>query len=394
MSGTSAGTMRIAIQKRVEPAPAPVSSRAGEAPAVAGLAARRLPAHDIASVPIAGVSNETPIRTAAPRGATGACVQRVIRLGGGPFEGDYATKGGQDTVKLVRALDLAQGETLRRGWKNAVRIWAGSKQQYPFNNLTHLLRSLENKYEKIEVSKTKTRPNFPSSAAKLGAMVYASQAGGKWKDVKPAAQNLALPHRFPYAAIQSSTQAFITGKETATDLERWSDRLLLATKERLQLSLPKLAGDDKSYYKKTIEAQMTGFIKARSELKKAVEQGIKLNLSSQSVQTFLKFTNALHGNIPDYGPHAGVNIQVSDRLHLHFNEDGTLTPGSSAAGSMTPTRVPKGIAHTSDDEYLVTTDGQKVSRNELRQLLRQQLSKFAVGKTSIDPKGLKKKIFK
>ncbi|TAJ09052.1 hypothetical protein DMA11_20790 [Marinilabiliaceae bacterium JC017] len=60
----------------------------------------------------------------------------------------------------------------------------------------------------------------------------------------------------------------------------------------------------------------------------------------------MKYTNALHGNIPDYGPYNTVNNPVRDRLHLHF-ESGRLTPGSKAAGSMTPTRS-RGLAMTSD----------------------------------------------
>ena len=46
--------------------------------------------------------------------------------------------------------------------------------------------------------------------------------------------------------------------------------------------------------------------------------------------SFLKALNNYHPNVPDLGPHSGVNIQVSKYTHLNTNPDGTLTPTSTA----------------------------------------------------------------
>ncbi|HXC55046.1 MAG TPA: DUF4157 domain-containing protein [Rhizomicrobium sp.] len=330
-----------------------------------------------------------PAAVAAHAGSEGACAQRVIRIKGGKLEGEYTKKGSKDTKALLAAVDKAMGKKLRRGWKAKLGDWAADEgKTHKFANTKHFTAYLEKRFKKIDLPKKKLRPNFPKSSYKLAAIAYGIETGTDQTDMKPSEENLAMPHRFPYAAIQSSTNAFISGNENATDLDRWSGRLRTATVLRLKRNLPKLSGSDKTYYKKTIETQLKDFDEARDALKKSVAKGDSLDLASPVVQTFMKFTNALHGNIPDYGPHEGVNIQVSDRLHLHFDSDGTMTPGSLAAGSMTPTRVPKGVAYTSDDEYLVTTDGKKVSVNDLKKSIQQQLAQFNVGTTTIDEEEL------
>jgi hypothetical protein len=212
--------------------------------------------------------------------------------------------------------------------------------------------------------------------------------------LKPADEDLALPHRFPFAAIKASTQQFLDGDDDADDLERWTDRLIDATEERRDLNVPEIASKKKRQrYEEAIDKQIESVKAARTRLEEDVDDGEDLDLLSSSVQDFMKHTNALHGNIPDYGPHSTVNIPVSDRLHLHFNEDGTLTPGSEAASSMTPTRIPKGIAYTNDDQYLVTTDGKKVSVNDLRKQIAKQLGRHKVGTTTIDEDDLDEQEF-
>jgi hypothetical protein len=357
------------------------ADRLGAASAAHGAALARHPA-----VP-ADRSAELP----AARPEAG-CAQRVIEIEKGALKGEYVNKSGKDTKRLVEAVQKEIGDDLQRGWKGKVEARAADAKKRKYKYSETFLKYLKKKYPKKE-KQGKIRPGFPKPSEKVGKIGYALQTGRKAEDIKPADENLAMPHRFPYAAIQSSTLEFIEGREDEADLERWSDRLLRATEERRDITLPKLKGTEKAYYKKTIEEQILEFSQARIELEKSVANGDSLTLTSPVVQRFLKITNGLHGNIPDYGPHEGVNIQVSDRLHLHFHDDGTLTPGSRAAGSMTPKRVPKGIAYTKDKGYLVTTDGKKVAVSDLKKLIAQQLSKHAVGATTIAEEDLEEADF-
>jgi hypothetical protein len=318
----------------------------------------------------------------APRTESG-CVQRVLVIGKGPLAGEYSKKAGKATDRLIRYVEREIDGALQRGWKGGIRKLVGEDTKRTLADTKSLLSYVAKRWPARDRPNNRLRPNFPTPSYRIGAISHGIQTGTDQSGLKPAEENLALPHRFPYASIQWSTEQFISGQETATDLERWSDRLLLATKERLALNLPSLSGDVKAYYKKIVEGQIEEFGEARTGLEKAVANGDTLQLGSAVVQRFLKVTNALHGNIPDYGPHEGVNIQVSNRLHLHILSDGTLTPGSKAAGSMTPKRVPKGIAYTSDKGFLVTTDGRKVAVSDLKKIIAQQLSKHAVGATSI-----------
>jgi hypothetical protein len=78
---------------------------------------------------------------------------------------------------------------------------------------------------------------------------------------------------------------------------------------------------------------------------------------------FLQAMNNLYANVPDLGPHRGVNIQVRERLHLNVLKSGELSPFSRRMLDMTPGRV-EGVATTRDDE-LVTTTGTLVDLGSL-----------------------------
>ncbi|TAJ09048.1 hypothetical protein DMA11_20770 [Marinilabiliaceae bacterium JC017] len=303
--------------------------------------------------------------------------QRVIRIYDGPLAGEYTTKGGKDTIRLIKSIDKTFGKKLRRSWKLYLKLLAGSNKKYPFYDTRIFIMLLRKRYKRLELPKKKIRPNFPSSAYDLGRVTLGLQTGKDQSAFSPSTNDAALPHRFPYAAIQESTRKFITGEESSTDLIRWSDRLKTATEERLAINKAKLAGNPQAQknYELKVSLQLGFFNSSRTNLVKAVSDGQKLTLAAPLVQDFLKYTNALHGNIPDYGPHSTVNIPVSDRLHLHF-ESGRLTPGSKAAGSMTPTRS-RGLAMTSDGLHLVTTNGLPVKYDTLhpddQQLLKPQI---------------------
>ncbi|MGK6355788.1 DUF4157 domain-containing protein [Sphingomonas sp. DT-207] len=321
--------------------------------------------------------------TSAQLQSAAACVQRVIKVTKGDLKGEYDTKTGVDTKWLTNQVEDAIGEELARGWKGWIGTLAGEKGKSHRYTTEEFFDELRTRFPKKSGS-GKIRPNFPKSSYWLGTITREIQTGKDQSDLKPADENLALPHRFPYKAIETSTDLFLTGKEDADDLYRWTDRLIEATEKRRDINRKQIKNKKKrERYEETLEDQLDGMERARKRLKKEVESGKKPDLSSGTVQEFLKYTNALHGNIPDYGPHAGVNIQVSDRTHLNIQEDGTLTPGSLAAGSMSPHRG-RGIARTSDGQYIVTTGGYRFDPDELSAKLQKLVDTRGYSDTTID----------
>lgn len=337
-----------------------------------------------ASLLATGPAGRAPLPDHQPvqAGTDGACVQRVIKISDGTLKGKYDKPGAKTTKGLIASVKDEIGDELARGWVKWIAARAGKTKRYDYTT-GEFLDELKSTFPK-KSSGSKIRPNFPKSSYWLGSITREIQTGEDQSDLKPSEENLALPHRFPYKAIETSTQLFLSGKEDATDLFRWTGRLIDATKERRDLNAPEITTSAKrKRYEKAVDEQLDGMEQARKKLKTEVESGKNLDLTSSTTQEFLKYTNALHGNIPDYGPHAGVNIQVSDRTHLHVEEDGTLTPGSLAAGSMSPHRG-KGVALTSDGKSIVTTGGYKFDPDELSKKLRQLLDKRGYDKTTID----------
>jgi hypothetical protein len=315
--------------------------------------------------------------------STHGCVQRVIKISSGGHKGMYVTKGGAFTRQMITDIDNEIGDELARGWKGWVAELAGEKKKTYKYTTDEFLDELRATFPKKSGS-GKIRPNFPKSSYWLGTITREIQTGKDQSGLKPADENLALPHRFPYKAIETSTELFLKGTEDADDLYRWTDRMIGATRKRRDINRKQIKNAKKrKKYEETVDDQLDSMEQARKKMKNEVKAGKKLDLSSATVQEFLKYTNALHGNIPDYGPHAGVNIQVSDRTHLNIEEDGALTPGSYAAGSMSPHRG-RGVARTSDGEYIVTTGGYKFDPDELSKKLQKLLDTKGYSDTTID----------
>lgn len=307
-----------------------------------------------------------PGQVAAPAGDT---VQGEFTIGAGALKGTYKTKAGRDTNWLVDEVKRAIEDELGSGWIGDLRGWAAKGEgPYSWNSTTEFLDYMLENYAKVQKD-GKTRPNFSSIAYKLAKITYGIQTGMDQSGLSPSDDDLAMPHRFPYAGIELSTALFISGKENDSDLKRWTDRLYNATVERRKLNLPHIATKAESqWYNKAVQDQLDELKNAVSAIISAKKKGEAMTLHTPVVQRLLKAANNMHGNIPDYGPHSKINIPVSNRLHLHAeapdedmqeDDDWTvpLTPGSYEAGQMSPHRIPKGIAHDDDGEYMIGTDG-------------------------------------
>ncbi|MUT65176.1 hypothetical protein [Paenibacillus sp. NEAU-GSW1] len=126
--------------------------------------------------------------------------------------------------------------------------------------------------------------------------------------------NGAMPHRMSYKDIRDNTHKFTNGQETAADFTRWTDRFVQAGNEKIALRKGQLNSDpgsaDLKQLIKDMEKSQKAFEAARDKL--AGSPGDKSALKS-----FIKQANSFHANVPDVGPHFGVNNPVQDNAHMH-----------------------------------------------------------------------------
>ncbi|MEL6208239.1 MAG: hypothetical protein AAFR47_23505 [Pseudomonadota bacterium] len=193
------------------------------------------------------------------------------------------------------------------------------------------------------------------------------------------AVNGAQPHRIPQAYLKLRIVEFlkplpgVTTAQRIDTLNRWSERLIDANKERanLWLSVSVHTIFSNMPYQEKLEAaaeiqDIVNFINENSEniekkrdaLVKAIEFSRSADDQISAAKQFLSAVNSAFANIPDIGPHFGINHLVSDNLHLHIKSDGTTTPGTNAALAMTPKRG-FGVAVDEDTHDVIGTDGRK-----------------------------------
>lgn len=286
-------------------------------------------------------------------------VQRVIKIG----ENEYDKPHGRETTALIEDIDEnSKSEHWKRGWKGYVREMAREHDVYPYANDKAFIDYLDSEYKDDEDGSDDglTRPSFPKATYDLARATTSIAKGKDMSKISLSDNNLAALHRMPYADIRDSVVLFATGRESADDLMRWTQRLIDATKQRKLLNLK---NDKKgllpSNYENQVDDQIEAIISSRAEVIKSWDSSSADN-SLAKLAPFVSKLNALHGNVPDLGNHTEVNIPVSNRIHPHFVSKGQMSPGSKAANAMTPARIKRGIATTNDGEYVVTTDGRKV----------------------------------
>ncbi|WP_307205109.1 hypothetical protein [Paenibacillus harenae] len=163
------------------------------------------------------------------------------------------------------------------------------------------------------------RPGF-TTASKRAAFASTSRDPkygvtiGNYRKPKLKEINGAMPHRMSYNDIRNNAQKLVEGKETAADFNRWTDRFITAGKEKIEKRKQEQAGNDSAGKLKQLIADMEesqrDFISARDKL--------AANPTDNSVfKAFIKQANSFHANVPDVGPHLGVNNPVQENAHMH-----------------------------------------------------------------------------
>lgn len=232
------------------------------------------------------------------------------------------------------------------------------------------------------------RPNFSTKVYSLARMAHVVLND---LDIDPESlslsdMNAAVPHRMSWENMSSNVRHYLEGDASEAVFLAWTDQFLVAGTNRIQKystlkakfqvaammagSAPKgKAKTAKMFAQRKIcyLAEMMKEVKDQGDrilvLRKSLIDAADSWVSDQSVldaaTAFLQAMNNYHPNVPDLGPHCGVNIQVSKYTHLNFTKSGNLTPTSGAIND-----IPEGqlnqIATDKTGKYFPTTSGNQI----------------------------------
>ncbi|GAB3776821.1 hypothetical protein GCM10028818_22870 [Spirosoma horti] len=250
----------------------------------------------------------------------------------------------------------------------------------------------ESESEREKVSKPK-RPNFKGKVKTLGIDGFNHATGHNVSHSQNLTNfNAAVPHRMDWSSLRDNTMKYVNGEEEKEDFLRWTDRFLTASRKKINLlrrSREKVDKKIKARAKRKAKVNSKVEIKAghkaridridrmieahkkdnkalekdRNALIKAVEnRSSTLNERQNAMNKFLNTLNSFYANVPDIGPHNGVNLQVSNRPHLNVAEDGSMSPMSEQLGNMSPGRL-NSFPFSADGESVMSTSGILIFRD-------------------------------
>lgn len=194
--------------------------------------------------------------------------------------------------------------------------------------------------------------------------------------------NAAMPHRMSWADIRDNTDLFHNGDDEEDDFIRWTDRFIQAGEERIaeleRQHLSELLAD-----KKTRARLVKSLLKDRQTSQDAFSDARDAYAKSKTdahKKEFLRQAHGFHANVPDLGPHMGVNNSVQEAVHLHFPERrGRKRRRPSIMSDhlldSSPERHRKGVPVTKEGK-VITTTGEAVDISELAPDVVKRLSKF------------------
>ncbi len=230
------------------------------------------------------------------------------------------------------------------------------------------------------------RPNFSTDVYRFAVIAHNhfQEDDIDPDDPKLSGSNAAVPHRMPWADLRRNVELYINGTETASDLRRWTDRFIEAAKADIDIlktgkSKKKAARKELDRLIAHINASTDDILDLRKKLCNAKSKKEKIAAAT----LFLKELNNYFPNVPDLGPHRGVNIQVSDRGHLNVFGKRDLSPMSERVLDMSPHRLEKGIAVTQSND-LITTFGQSFKVSSMDASIKKKINKIGTGQTNAD----------
>lgn len=183
---------------------------------------------------------------------------------------------------------------------------------------------VERKRDLLKPARQHKRSNFNTGAIRMAR----KQGREIYEDIEEDANhnevNMAMPHRMSWKDIRDNTHADIAVKQDFVGFKRWTDRFIEAGEEVLR----QRPDPDR-------EVNHQRFVEMRDNL-------IRNPGGTFSMFNFLTAANNFHANIPDIGPHKGVNNVVGERAHFNVLETPrgrSLSPMSKRVAAMTPERL-------------------------------------------------------
>ena len=190
------------------------------------------------------------------------------------------------------------------------------------------------KRDLLKAARNHKRGNFNAGATRMarkrGRQLYEDIE----EDANHTEANMAIPHRMSWKDIRDNTDADIK-KGDSVGFTRWTDRFIDAGEEVMKANP---SADREKNHKR--------FVVARDAL---VNGG-----DADELTEFLDAANNFHANIPDIGPHKGVNNVVGERAHFNVRQTDrgrSLSPMSKRVAAMSPGRL-SGIPITRDGELI------------------------------------------
>jgi hypothetical protein len=271
------------------------------------------------------------------------------------------------------------------------------------------LKNSQTQHDVIQLGKSKTyenlefkRPAFTTDS-KISATRYTNlitKPGFSIRIKKPGLPdlNLAQPHRISWKDIYTLTRKDRLSPKGFPGFKRMNKAFLKAGEIRIKKITNLVENENKNSNNSYLdnrnkknrtpledllwraERSQTTFAKALVAFKKAK--------NTKNFHTYLKEANSFHANVPDYGPHLGVNNPVSASFHANFEESSRqerLKEDNRARSPSPMTRhllkglkgsdLTSGIAVSTDGNY-ITTSGAEVDESFLAPDVQKNLQKF------------------
>lgn len=253
------------------------------------------------------------------------------------------------------------------------------------------------------------RPGFSSAVYTSATTMHnlRLRAAIDVKNPELSKRNLAVPHRFPWKALRDNTLKYLNQQETEADFKRWTSRMLrqgakdvrrsidrrIKRLEKKRAKLIKQGYSDWDDEVEEVDDRIEGYkyVRDRLESSRATALGARRELIETATEyndpnakspptradvvaagkVFLTAMNNYYANVPDLGPHRGVNIPVRERMHLNVLRSGDLSPFSNRMLDMSPGRVD--AVAVDENEDIVSTTGMLVDPTTLPQEAQDQI---------------------
>lgn len=174
--------------------------------------------------------------------------------------------------------------------------------------------------------------------------------------------------------------------------ERENKRSLKNRKSLLESLLERQKTSQREFIKtrQRLVKKMESYEEARAEWKNnktgltKLEMKDALDEARSALTEFLKEANSFHANVPDLGPHRGVNNPVKEHVHLRFRKARTDDRGRKRSRSPSPMseRVlrmsPERLSEvaTNEDGDVITVTGESIPTSDLKKRSRKRVKRI------------------